>query len=68
MTERVAECRYPEANSCKGCSWSYNSALYDGGCMLHYENSRGEKNPQTKEDGITGGELHTKKFYFKRVI
>jgi hypothetical protein len=37
MTDRVAECIYPERKSCRGCSQSYNPARYDGGCMLHYE-------------------------------
>ena len=34
--DKVKECIYPIRNSCRGCSHSYNPALYDGGCMLHY--------------------------------
>ena len=37
MKDRVAACIYPDSTSCRGCSHSYNPALYDGGCMLHYE-------------------------------
>lgn len=34
--DKVKECIYPRRNSCRGCSHSINSALYDGGCNLHY--------------------------------
>ena len=37
MTDRVAECTRPEAESCRGCKWSYAPGLFDGGCKLHYE-------------------------------
>lgn len=37
MIERVQECICPERKSCRGCSYSYNPALYDGGCKLYYE-------------------------------
>lgn len=37
MTDRVAECARPEAESCRGCKWSYAPNLFDGGCKLHYE-------------------------------
>ena len=36
MTQRVKECIHPEKDNCRGCSHSYNPALYDGGCKLHY--------------------------------
>lgn len=37
MTDRVAECTRPEAESCRGCKWSCAPSLFDGGCKLHYE-------------------------------
>jgi hypothetical protein len=37
MTDRVAECVHPEAGNCRGCNWSYEPRLSDGGCKLHYE-------------------------------
>lgn len=37
MKDRVAACIYPDSTSCRGCSYSFNPALFDGGCMLHYE-------------------------------
>lgn len=37
MIEKVKECIYPESTDCRGCSHSYNPALYDGGCKLFYE-------------------------------
>ena len=37
MNKRVNECTYPERVSCRGCPYSYNPALSDGGCMLHFD-------------------------------
>lgn len=55
MTDRVAECIYPERKSCRGCSQSYNPARYDGGCMLHYE---GGGKGVTKRYTLGGCMLH----------
>ena len=37
MYTRVDECIYPEKMSCRGCPYSYDPTLFDGGCKLHYE-------------------------------
>ena len=36
MKDRVAACIYPDSTSCRGCSYSFNPVLFDGGCMLQY--------------------------------
>lgn len=47
MTDRVAECIYPERKSCRGCSQSLNPARYDGGCMLYYGRGRAVSLPES---------------------
>lgn len=55
MIDRVAECVHPEAGSCRGCNWSYEPSLFDGGCKLHYEREadgmEGLKSPPPPETG-----------------
>jgi hypothetical protein len=50
MTDRVSECIYPESSSCRGCSQSFNPELYDGGCMLHYNQTGSGKAARTGDD------------------
>lgn len=66
MMDRVAECVYPERASCKGCSWSYATALYDGGCMLHYEGVG--QNLQRKAKRTTAGKQYAENRKIKRGI
>jgi len=46
MIAKVKECIYPENTDCRGCSHSYNPALYDGGCKLFYEGVGASKSLQ----------------------
>ena len=59
MTDRVAECIYPERKSCRGCSQSYNPARYDGGCMLHYEGGGAKSLREARAETV--GQLHAQK-------
>lgn len=49
MIAKVRECIYPESVNCRGCSHSYNPALYDGGCKLHYETGGGAKSLEAQK-------------------
>lgn len=68
MTDRVAECVHPEFISCRGCSWSYEPSLFDGGCKLHYEKNTPEgagKSPADTERKTTG-QSHAEKRQFQK--
>lgn len=69
MTDRVAECARPEAESCRGCKWSYAPSLFDGGCKLHYEREPdgrgGLKSPPPPETD-NGAECHANGRKIKR--
>lgn len=32
-----ADCEHPDQVGCKGCKYSYDPRLFDGGCKLIYE-------------------------------
>ena len=56
---KVAECIYPD-RPCRGCSQSYNPALYDGGCMLHDKNGN-ESGKKTRGERRTNGQTERKR-------
>lgn len=59
MISRVAECIYPEARNCRGCSYSYDPSLFDGGCKLHYgKTPEGAGKSPAESKAENGGELH----------
>ncbi len=55
METKIAECIKPD-RPCRGCSYSHNPALYDGGCTL-YRGVGGIKSLQPTE-GTTDREHH----------
>lgn len=57
MKDRVAACIYPDSTSCRGCSYSFNPALYDGGCMLQY-GAQGDSKSLQPDKRTTAGERH----------
>lgn len=60
MKDRVAACIYPDSTSCRGCSYSFNPALFDGGCMLQY-GAQGDSKSLQPDKRTTAGERHEKK-------
>lgn len=67
MTHRVEECIYPERGNCKGCEQSYNPALFDGGCMLHFK-AEGDRQYPEPPQRTTEGEHRAKNRVIKRGI
>lgn len=57
MKDRVAACIYPDSTSCRGCSYSFNPALFDGGCMLQY-GAQGDSKSLQPDKRTTAGERH----------
>lgn len=48
IMDRVKECKQQNKDSCKGCKYSYNPALFDGGCLLHIEARRQQERKQNQ--------------------
>lgn len=67
MKDRVAACIYPDSTSCRGCSYSFNPALFDGGCMLQY-GAQGNSESLQPDKRITAGERHEENSEIKRGI
>lgn len=67
MKDRVAACIYPDSTSCRGCSYSFNPALFDGGCMLQY-GVQGDSKSLQPDKRTTAGERHEENSEIKRGI
>ena len=67
MKDRVAACIYPDSTSCRGCSYSFNPALFDGGCMLQY-GAQGDSKSLQPYKRTTAGERHEENSEIKRGI
>lgn len=67
MKDRVAACIYPDSTSCRGCSYSFNPALFDGGCMLQY-GAQGDSKSLQPDKRTTEGERHEENSEIKRGI
>lgn len=67
MKDRVAACIYPDSTSCRGCSYSFNPALFDGGCMLQY-GAQGDSKSLQLDKRTTAGERHEENSEIKRGI
>lgn len=67
MKDRVAACIYPDSTSCRGCSYSFNPALFDGGCMFQY-GAQGDSKSLQPDKRTTAGERHEENSEIKRGI
>lgn len=54
MKDRVAACIYPDSTSCRGCSYSFNPALFDGAVCSNMER-RGIANLYSRTSGQRRG-------------
>lgn len=77
MKDRVAACIYPDSTSCRGCSYSFNPTLFDGGCMLQYgaqgdskslQGAQGDSKSLQPDKRTTAGERHEENSEIKRGI